>query len=289
MNADEKCMLLAERIAKILREGIHLSSEVMHFIDSTFSNPCLDELEKIIADQSDCERDSLIELIFFPDEEIQAKLEDLLENHRYCREDEQKVLEYLSSEPIEATIHFPHNQDVLNVKMPGETAGQFLTRLNIHRKIDQRISAAIDTRIPEELKMQVKVKLRNTNDEIVENKILFLGDFFQKMDHEGGDFMECLDFILSFLDETKNTSNMFGALMDKKRFHFKNVQRAEKFRQRLEKANMETIILQGGKAPYVSIKDEKRKMELIDQISLSVFGRTEYFENFPPCIELKFL
>jgi len=49
----------------------------MHFIDSTFSSPCINELEKIITDDSDCERDSLIELIFFPDEEIQAKLEEI--------------------------------------------------------------------------------------------------------------------------------------------------------------------------------------------------------------------
>jgi len=162
MNADEKCRLLAERIVKILREGIHLNSDVMHFIDSTFSSPCINELEKIIADNSDCERDSLIELIFFPDEEIQARLEDLLESHNYCREDEKKVLNYLSSRQIESTIHFPDNKGALSVKMPYEAAGRFLTRLNIHRNIDEKISAAIDTGVSEKLKISVRVKLRNT-------------------------------------------------------------------------------------------------------------------------------
>jgi len=285
MDADEKCIRLAERIAKILREGIHLSGDVIHFIDSTFSNPCMNELEKIISDQSDCERDSLIELIFFPDEEFQAKLEDLLENHHYCREDEQKVLHYLSSKPIESTIRFPHNQGVMNVIMPDEITGRFLTRLNIHRKIDNRIAAAIEKDISEKMKPRVRVKLRNTDDELSEDKILFLCNFFKKTKDESGDFIECLDLILSFLGEIEDTKGLFGALMNKKRFHFKNVQRAEKFSQRLEKANMETIILQGGREPYVSVKDEKRKMELIDQISLTVFGSTEYFENAHPRIE----
>lgn len=288
MNADEKCRLLAERIEKILREGIHLNSDVMHFIDSTFSSPCINELEKIIANHSDCERDSLIELIFFPDEEIQAKLEDLLESHNYCREDENKVLDYLSSEQIGSTIHFPDNKGALSVKMPNEAAGRFLARLNIHKKIDKRISDAIDTGVSEKLKISVRVKIRNTVNEIAENKILFLCNFFEKMEDESDDFLQCLDFILTFLDETENTSNLFGALMDKKRFYFKNLQRAEKFRQQLEKANMETMILQGIKAPYISIEDEKRKMELIDKISSSVFGRTEYFEDSCPCIERKF-
>ena len=288
MNADEKCILLAERIVKILKDGIHLNSDVMHFIDSTFSSPCINELEKIIADNSDCERDSLIELIFFPDEEIQARLEALLEIHNYCKEDEKKVLDYLSSGQIESTIHFPDDKGTLSVKMPYEAAGRFLTRLNINRNIDEKISAAIDTGVSQKLKISVKVKLRNTVNEIAENKIFFLCDFFEKMESESGDFLECLDFTLSFLDEAENTSDLFRALMDKKRFYYKNVQRAEKFRQQLEKGNMETMILQGVKAPYINIEDEKRKMDLIDKISLSVFGRAEYFENAHPYIELKF-
>ena len=283
MNTDEKCNLLAKRITRILREGIHLSSDVTHFIDSTFSNPCISELEKIIADQSNSERDSLIELIFFPDEEIQAKLEDLIESHPYCREDKKKVLDYLSFKPIESTIHFPEGKGTLSVKMPSEAAGRFLTRLNIHRKIDKRISAAIETYVSEKLKIQVMVKLRNAFDGLTENKILFLCDFFEKMDHKRGDFLECLDFILPFLNEAQNTSDLFSDIMDKKRFYQKNLQRAEKLRQQLEKANMETMILQGIKAPYISIEDEKRKMELVDKISLSVFGRTKYFENYQPC------
>lgn len=284
MNADEKCILLAERISKILREGIDLNSEVMHFIDSTFSSPCINEVKKIMADHSDCERDSLLELIFFPDEKIQAKLEDLLERYHYCREDQKKVLDYLSSEPIESTILFPDNQGALSVKMSFETADRFLTRLNIHRKIDKRISAAIDKYVPQKLRIQVMIKLRNACDKLAENKILFLCHFFKKIEDEGSGFLECLDFILSFLDEAENTSDLFSALIAKKRFYYKNLQRAEKFRQQLEKANMETMILQGVKAPYISIKDEKRKMELIDKTSLSIFGRTEYFGNISPCM-----
>jgi len=288
MNTDEKCNLLAKRITKILREGIHLNSDVTHFIDSTFSNPCINELEKIIADQSNPERESLIELIFFPDEEVQAKLENFLKSHHYCREDKKKVLDYLSFKPIESTIHFSDGKGTLSVQMTSEAAGRFLTRLNIHRKIDKRISAAIETYVSEKLKIQVMVKLRNAFDGLAENKIQFLCDFFEKMDHKSGDSLECLDFILPFLNEAEKKSDLFSALIVKKRFYQKNLQQAEKLRQQLEKTNMETMILQGIKAPYISIEDEKRKMELIDKISLSVFGRTEYVKNSDLCVESKY-
>jgi hypothetical protein len=256
----------------------------MQFIESTFSSPCVNELEKIIADHSDCERNSLIELIFFPDEEIQASVEDILKSHQYCIEDEKKVLDYLSLAPIESRIHFPDDKSELNVKMPCEAISRFLSRLKIHKKIDKRILAAIDTGFSEKLKISIRVKLRNTINELAENKIRLLCDFFHQMEDETNEFLECLDFILSFLDETDETSDLFSALMDKKKFYFKNLQRAEKFRQQLEKANMETIILQGVKVPYISVEDEKRKMELIDKISLSVFGRTEYIEDYHPCV-----
>jgi len=46
------------------------------------------------------------------------------------------------------------------------------------------------------------------------------------------------------------------------------------------------MILQGVRTPYINIENEKRKMEIIDKISLSVFGRTEYFEKAHQGIDL---
>jgi len=50
---------------------------------------------------------------------------------------------------------------------------------------------------------------------------------------------------------------------------------------------METMILQGVKVSYINAEDEKRKMEIIDKISLSVFGRTECFEKALQCIQFQ--
>ena len=286
MNADDKCILLAERIAKILLEGIHLNSAVMHYIDSTFSNPSIDELKEIIADNSDCENDSLIELIFFPDESIQMQLEDILQSHDYSKKDEKKILDYLCFRQIEAAIHFPDNKGKLTLAVPQSVAGQFLTRLNISKKLDKRLLAAIDEHVSEKSKTLVKVRLRNSTCELSRNEVLFLCDFLKKTDSSGYNFFECLDFMLSFLDEAKNAVDIFAALMDKKRFYFKNVQLAEKFNNQLDKANMETMILQGLRTPYINIENEKRKMEIIDKIGLSVFGRTEYFEKAHLSIDL---
>ncbi len=91
LETQKKCELLAEEIASILKEGIRLSPDVLHFIDSTYSNPSPQELANILEDESDCERDTLVELIFFPDESIQVRLEDLLERLDLGKKEEQTV------------------------------------------------------------------------------------------------------------------------------------------------------------------------------------------------------
>lgn len=65
MNVHTRCLLLADKIGEIFIDGLNLSKEVVHYIDSTFSHPSKNQFEEVLTDESDCERDSLLELIFF--------------------------------------------------------------------------------------------------------------------------------------------------------------------------------------------------------------------------------
>ena len=76
MKPEEKCELIADEIKKILSKCIDQSDDVVHYIDSTFSNPTVKDLEAILADDANCEKDSLMELLFFPDESLQIQLEE---------------------------------------------------------------------------------------------------------------------------------------------------------------------------------------------------------------------
>ena len=100
MPEENRCKLLADEILKILQKGLTLSGDVVHYIDSTFSHPTIEELEDILADDSNCEKDSLVELLFFPDESMQVELEGFIESNHFKKEDEGKVLEYLCQKPL---------------------------------------------------------------------------------------------------------------------------------------------------------------------------------------------
>ncbi len=276
MNLDtpKKCELLAEEIASILKEGIRLSPDVLHFIDSTYSNPSPQELANILEDESDSERDTLVELIFFPDESIQARLEDLLERLDLNDKVAEGVTELLLEKERLTAIYFPDTAKPLILQMPHSAVDQFLSRLNISKRLDNKLVDAIHKNVSENARTLVKVKLRNVRKKPVGPKLHFLSTYFEKMNTSDNELIECLELVLDVLDDLKDNADIFSGLMARKRFYFKSVLEADKFEAKLKKSNMEILMLQGQRAPYIDKSDAIKKMALIDKVSLSVFGNT---------------
>ena len=89
MKSKDKNKQVAQKIIDILQSELTLNADTLHYIDSTFSNPSIGELEELLQDESSCETDSLIELLFFPDESVQMQLEEVLGETRFQKQDEQ--------------------------------------------------------------------------------------------------------------------------------------------------------------------------------------------------------
>ncbi len=270
---DRKCFLLAEKIKRIFTDGFVLSDDIMHYIDSTFSNPSINELEEIINDEHNCERDSLIELLFFPDESVQIKLEEFLESEDFKKKDEKKVLSYILDKKLLTTIRFPESEDSLKFFLPKSSAMQFLSRLNISRKPNKRLIKAIDEFVSDKYRTAVKVRLRNARVEFTENKIMFLRSFFEKLKVEDNYFFKCLDFILDFFDRLEDDRDILQSLVDRKGFYFQNVQKAARFDELLNKNNMETLISRGVRIPHISKEDAMHNIVIIDTIILAVYRK----------------
>ena len=269
---DKKCFLLAEKIERIFRDGFVLSDDVTHYIDSTFSNPSINELEEIIYDEHNCERDPLIELIFFPDEPIQIKLEEFLESKDFKKEDEEKVINYILNKKLVTTIHFPENKGSIKFIVPELSALQFVSRLNISRKLNKRLLKAINKFVSDKCRTPVKVRLRNAMTVLSENKIKFLCSFFEKIKVEENYFFKCLDFMLDFFDGIKDDINIQQSLVERKMSLFQNLQKAVKFEELLNKNNMEELISRGVRIPHISKEDAMNNIVIIDTITLAVYG-----------------
>jgi hypothetical protein len=280
MELKEKCDVLADEIKKILAQGIDLSDDVVHYIDSTFANPTFEELQTILADDSNCEKDSLMELLFFPDESIQIQLEETLERYRPQSEDENKILNSLCRDPLEVTFRFEDGRGALRLPIAEDVTRQFLVRLKLSKHLDAKLIESIRNYGDDKNFNRFKVKIRNSRFSPSDEKTGFLGNFFDKIGSHSNDILECLAFVLGFLDEIKPDADIYPALMAKKKSCFISLQKAKKMDARIEKYNVETLMAQGDRVVLIDQADARKKMRIIDRISRAVFGRTEYFE--PP-------
>ena len=279
MEPQNKCELLADEIKAIINRGIDLSDDVVHYIDSTFSNPTIEELQTILADDANCEKDSLVELLFFPDESMQVQLEERLERYRPENEDGNKILTYLCRDPLQVTFHFEDDRGRLKLQIPEDVIPQFLTRLKISKHLDDKLIESIRNYGDEKNVNRFKVKIRNSQFSPTDKKTDFLCKFFDKIGSQSNDIFECLEFLLEFLDEIKKDGDIYQALMAKKKFYFISLQKAQKMDARLEKHNIETLMAQGQRVALIDKDDANRKLGIIDRISRAVFGKTEYFEQ----------
>ena len=281
MNSENKNKQVAEKIIDILQSGLTLNADTLHYIDSTFSNPSIGELEELLQDESSCETDPLIELLFFPDEPVQMQLEEMLAETRLQKQDEQEIQDMVCRKALQTCIRFPDDRGTLGMEVTPSNVAQFITRLNLLRCLNPKLSAAIAEYVPVTFQTRCRVRLRNTKPITSQNKILFLQAFFEKLEIDSDEFLDYLDFLLSFLDECKDEPDMFPALMAKKRFYFQSLQKAKNLDIQLTKHNVETLLLRGKRVTYVDTVDARKKIQMIDRISLAVFGKTEFFDLMP--------
>jgi hypothetical protein len=275
-----KNRLLADEIEKIFREGIYLSTDVMNFINSTFGNPSFNEIEKIIKDKGNPETELLLELIFFPDEAFQIRLEEHIEKHEFITKDEEILCSLLCNRKIVTKIYFPCMSDSLIIPATHTEIMQFIFRLKITRQLDKKIFEVIKNYIHDKsISLLIKVKLRNSRFITSENKTDFLCSFFEVIETEKTNFSDILDFTLDFMGGIGNDTDIYQELMKKKMTAIQSLQKSISFERKIKKYNIETLMLQGVSPLSINKDDLFKQIDMVDKVSLLVFGKTENYEE----------
>jgi hypothetical protein len=272
---------IADKIMEILQRGLAINADSQHYIDSTFSNPSIEALDKVLQDESSCETDSLMELLFYPDEAVQVQLEDLLEDAQLQPEDEKAILAQVCRQSFQTRFRFRDGRGTLKMAVRPANVNAFIQRLNLSRSLDPKIKAAIDRHVAHALQTRCKVRFRNSQPVTAPDKILFLQSFFDKIKLDDAAFFEYLDFILSFLSDLRNETDIFKALMIYKKIYFQGLQKAAKLEKQLKKHNVETLLLGGTRLAHMDKADARKKIQMIDRISLAVFAKTDFFDLMP--------
>ena len=274
LSSKHKCCRLAQEIEKILATGILLRNKVIDYINSTFSNPSPRELEIIINDEANCEKDALLDLIFFPDVDLQCRLEPWLQKYDFSADDLPKVKSCMRSKNLETTIWLPQCRQPIKYQMPDPMIDSFLTRLNIDAKIKPGIIRSVHENISEPDRIPVLVQIRNAGTLYGGGREVFLRRFFETMS-SGDDWREDLDFILEFLNEINGRADIYKALVTKKINCIQQLKRVEAFEEKTRKVGVEALLISGARVPTVDRSEMLKIITAVDRISIRIFGTTD--------------
>lgn len=266
---------LFEQIVAALKGSGRLTAAVLDYIEATLFTPDPDRLIAFLSDDADSERDSLLDLIFYPDQTTQLALEPLLIAIRCSADDEAAMLDRLIARTIEAQVRLPDGYPLVSIQLPGFIKSQFLVRLNVSWRVDPDVAAALETGVSQDMRLPVMLRMRNTDLDFTTDRCRFLCRFFERMDHKNVDYPACLDLVLPLLSSKKGDVDVYDLLVERKRILFRSLHQARRFEDLLRRSNMETLMLQGVRAPHVACDDLQREMRLIDQICLGTYGKTE--------------
>ena len=285
MNSYAVVETLVGIIKEVFHNGLELDADVRHFIRSTFSDLSSDELAALLADPQNSDADPLRELIFFPDETMQIRIEPALEGNGITPEQQAALIRHLYQNQLEARLILPEGQSIF-LKLPESAVEPFIQRLHLTRSISPQLRQAVSFFVEEKFRNLVLVKLRNARTLHAGTQARLLTDFFKKFRSQGPDFIESLTYLLEFLELTRPDQDMYEALINRKRAYFRNLQKARFFEKQLRRNNIETLIMLGVRPPNVHPEQTRLKMDLIDDICRTVFGRTEYLAPIHDSVDM---
>ena len=273
---------LGEAILELIRHGITLSDAVTHFIDSTFSAPSLEDFRRIIDDPQNADAETVFELIFFPDLEMQTALEPVLQKTAFTPEDMDAATGWLIAQNPAIPVTFPDGRGSLPVHLTQSSARQLVGRFNITKEIDPRLAALLEHVVGDPIdKNRLRVRLRNVRARLSGAACSFLCDAIQKMYGKSSFFDDAFTFLLEFFEYADVGQDFYAGLMREKNTILQSIARAEKNEKALFASNAEVLMLKGVHLLSVNIPEARKKITLIDHICINLFGKTEILGPAP--------
>jgi hypothetical protein len=287
--------LLEDALRHYMAGGITLTEDVRRFMEATFGDASVATLQALLSDESGAERDSLMDLIFFPDPSLQIAIEPILENHCLTEGDVTLLAAQLKATPVATTLHIPGTDAAVPTVLPVFLVDTFLARLNIPWQPTEALTETLTHLDARPLSPsgdrkegchRLRVLLRNAALRQTPVQVRFLCDFFECLPLEDQDFVDKLTFMLVFMKEHEDSPNIYQALMDRKKFIFQHLLKTRRSGELAARTNMETLIMTGVRTPYFDVPTAEKTLVLIDRIAMAVFGRTECLDGMPCEVDL---
>jgi hypothetical protein len=272
MTEKRRAARIAADLQEILARGQDLSAETVRFIDATFAHPSADELSALLTDDAVPERDSLLELLFSPDEALQMELEGRLDLQPPGALAAEEVIARLTAGAPAVRFRFPDGRGVLRVAMTAPLARRLVLGLGIERRLPACVAEALAEHESAGWARRVRVMIRSARFEFTPAGQEFLCALIAKLDPAGDEEHACLAFALELLAEFGGSSDLYAALAARKKWLARALLHSQRLREQLTQSNVETLLSQGQRLTWVDEAATLRQMGHVDRICVAVFG-----------------
>ena len=277
---------LALEIERHLTNGIAVGPEILHFCASTFSIESPAELDALLAAPEDSDAQSLLELLFTPDEAVRVDLETVLEKQCCADADQTRIVKALSRKRLVVPIKFPGQADALSFSLTRELLETYVHGLNITLRLPQPLIEAIDRKLAGREGAQIKAVLRHAPLELSHPISSFFVRLVKRSKPSVKSIRADLELCLAVFAEQPPGEHLFDLFMAKKRRWLHQLQLAARFEKQLAADNMETLMLRGVRIPHIDQAETRRAIARIDDICMTVFEMTDAQLQIPTDVDL---
>jgi len=277
---------LALEIERQLADGVTVGPESLHFCASTFSIESPAELGALLATPEDSDAQSLLELLFTPDEAVRADLETVIEKHHCSTEDQEHIVNALSRKNLLVPIMFPGQAEDLSFSLTKDLLQTYVHGLNITLRLPNLLVETIDRELAQRAGAQIKAILRHAPVELTDSICSFLVRLMERSSYSIELLQADLELCLAIFAEQPAAEHLFDLFMTKKRRLLHQLQLAARFEKQLAADNMETLMLKGVRMPHIDQDEARRSIARIDDICLTVFEKTDPQLQIPTDVDL---
>jgi len=262
----------AEAIRALLDEGLPQDESVLRFAATTHADVSAQGIAALFADRDDPEASSLADLLLFPGEEVQRRLEPALESARPTPEQSEE-LGRIIEETVERTwALFPDGQRLELRLEPGE-ASLFVRRLRPEHTAPEEVLAVIGRRFPGDAGLRFKTLLRHCRLEWSAQRKVFVCALLEGIEASQADTADALAWTLRHLAATEPGASFIDGLGAAYAALEANLKRARDFARMLQSSSYEVMMSQGVRAPHLHEEGLRREMALADMVCLALAGR----------------
>lgn len=267
---------LSRWLRRQLEHGITVTEEVFGYLEATFGTR---DLAAVVADEDASEVGSLMELLFYPDIDLQLKFEVQWGGESFSEDDRDAMVHALCGDLPVARLRLPGAQAPLLLPVPPFTCRTFVERLHICRKIHPRLDKILAASPHGQAGTMTRVQLRNARLVWHGHQVALMEQFLTRMPASAQNFSTDLEFLISILAEISEREDGYAFLTEKKFFYFKSLCSAEDFERKRTASNMEIMMLSGARSAHGNIDEWRMLMRRIDRICQALFGRTAFFQQ----------